>query len=84
MRIEWDADGQKSLTKEVGRQAAKETQAVLDRVLRVAKGKPIEDVRRLLRKEWRSTLGGDITDPELSKFAKLLAAGQRIVLRPKS
>ncbi len=51
MRIAWDANGLKSLTKEVGRHAAKETQAVLDRVLRVAKGKPIEDVKRLLRRD---------------------------------
>jgi hypothetical protein len=79
MRIEWDADGLKSLTKEVGRHAAKETQAVLDRVLRVAKGKPIEDVKRLLRGEWRSTLGGDITDSELTGGPRLRADWQSLL-----
>lgn len=83
MRIEWDESALDQLKREVGHQTAKEMQAVLDRVLRAGKGKPVAEVKRLLRREWRSALGGDITDPDLTRWAKLLAAGQRIVPTPK-
>lgn len=83
MRIEWDDNALKQIENEVGQQAAKEMQKVVDRVLRAGKGKPVAEVKRMLRREWRTALGGDITDPELTKWAELLAAGHRIVPTPK-
>ncbi len=83
MRIEWDENGMKRLEREVGQQAAKEMQTVMDRVLRAARGRPVAEVKRMLRREWRSVLGGDITDPELTQWAALLAAGKRVVPTPE-
>src|SRR6266700_5119252 len=66
MRIKWDANGQKRLEREAAQQAAKQMQAVMDRVLRAGRGRSVPEVKRVLRREWRSVLGGDITDPELT------------------
>jgi hypothetical protein len=56
-------------------------QDVYDRVLRMGQGKPVEAVKAMLAQEWRNAVGGDITDPELSHDAALLAAGHRIEVR---
>ena len=70
----------------IKREKARMVQSVYGRVLRLGKGKSLMEVKDLLAREWRSTFGTNITDPELSEAAEKLAKGQRIkvVLRMKS
>jgi len=56
-------------------------QEASDRVLRGVAGRPIEDVKVMLRREIRVALGSELTDPELSDIAMQLAAGVRVIVR---
>lgn len=61
---------------------AGELQGVYDRVLQAGTGKTTDEVKDMLRAEVRATFGTEITDPELSACAAVLASGRRIeVLR---
>jgi hypothetical protein len=60
---------------------AGELQAVYDRVHQAGMGKTIEEVKHLLRAEVRATFGTEITDPELSACAEVLASGRLIEVR---
>lgn len=60
---------------------AGELQGVYDRVHQAAGGKTVEEVKELLRAEVRATFGTEITDPELSACAEVLASGRRIEVR---
>ena len=74
------------LPRELAQEQADRLQSVYDRVLRLGQGKSLIEVKDLLAREWRSTFGTNITDPELSERAAKLAEGQQIkvVLRMKS
>lgn len=60
---------------------ADELQGVYERVHQVGSGKTPEEVKELLRAEVRATFGTEITDPELSACAEVLASGRRIEVR---
>lgn len=60
---------------------AGELQGVYDRVHQVGSGKTVEEVKDLLRAEVLATFGTEITDPELSACAEVLASGRRIEVR---
>jgi hypothetical protein len=60
---------------------ADQLQAVYDRVLQAGKGKDLDRVKALLRNEIRATFGTEITDPELTSCAEVLASGRRIEVR---
>jgi hypothetical protein len=83
VRIEWNEDGLRELGNQVARDHAARVQAVLDKVLDTGAGNSVDEVKALLLREVRSTLGGDITDPELTTYAEALAAGQRIDVKPQ-
>jgi hypothetical protein len=76
LEIEFGDDEIRKLGENVARQTA--VQDLYDRVLSMGQGKPVEEVKAILAREWRAALGGDITDPELSHTAGLLAHGHRI------
>lgn len=59
---------------------AKETQALLDKLLRTYKGKPVPEVKTALLREWRQS-GGKMTDAEATEWATALNEGRRIVLK---
>ncbi len=59
---------------------AKETQALLDKLLRSQKGKPVAEVKTALLREWRRS-GGKMTDAEATEWATALSEGRRIVLK---
>ena len=60
---------------------AEELQGVYERVHQVGSGKTVEEVKDLLRAEVYATFGTEITDPELSACAEVLASGRRIDVR---
>lgn len=81
MRIEWNESGLQEMVNQVARDHAARVQEVLDSILMAAPGKSLDEIRMLLSREMQETLGGNITDPELTEFAEALAAGQRINVR---
>jgi hypothetical protein len=83
VRFEWDKDALAKVINNAVQVRADELQAVYDRVLQAGRGKSLEEVKQVLQAEVRSTFGTEITDPELSDCAEVLAAGRRIVVRPE-
>jgi len=65
------------------RDQADKLQGVYDRVLAASRGKPVDDVKVLLAQEWRSTFDQEITDPQLSRVANVLAEGRRIEVQTR-
>jgi microcystin degradation protein MlrC len=82
VKLEFDDDAINAVANQAARAQTAKVQTVLDRVLQTGQGKTVDEVKALLQKEVRTTLGGEITDPELSSFAELLAAGQRVDVKP--
>jgi hypothetical protein len=62
------------------KEQAKETQALLDKLLRTHKGKPVPEVKTALLREWRRS-GGKMADAEATEWATALSEGRRIVLK---
>lgn len=64
--------------RELAQAQADKIQKVYDRALAEVGGRDIEEVKKLLATEWRSTLGSDLEEPNLSKTASVLAEGRGI------
>ncbi len=61
-----------------------ELQGVYDRVLHDGQGRSVEEVKDLLADEWWSTFGTNLSDPDLSECAEVLAQGRRIRVEAES
>jgi hypothetical protein len=82
LRLEdFNEDAIRAVAQEAVQQRADELQELYGRLLRTEAGKPVEDVKTALAKEWRSTFDAELTDPELSDTAEVLASGTRIEVR---
>lgn len=85
MKVEDLPEALRQLARDRPRQLAQaqadKIQKVYDQVLQDGGGKSVEEVRSLLAREWRSALGGDLTEPRLSQAAAELAAGNRIKMK---
>jgi hypothetical protein len=79
--FEFDKDALSRVINNAAQVRADELQTVYDNVLRTAGGKSLEEAKELLRDEVRAAFGTEITDPELSSCAEVLAAGRRIEVR---
>ncbi len=77
----FDGDAVRAMAREAVQQSADELQELYDRVLRTEAVKPVEDVKIVLAREWRTTFDTELTDPELSDTAAVLASGTRIEVR---
>ncbi len=77
----FDGDAVRAMAREAVRQRADELQELYDRVLTTEAGKPVEDVKTVLAREWRTTFDTELTDPELSDTAEVLASGTRIKVK---
>lgn len=75
---DFDGDAVRAMAREAVRQRADELQELYDRVLRTEADKPVEDVKTVLAREWRATFDTELTGPELSDTAEVLASGTRI------
>jgi hypothetical protein len=61
---------------------APKLQAALDRVYDECSGRPVDEVKPVLQREWTAnTGGGTLSDPDLTKYASLISDGDRVVLR---
>lgn len=58
-------------------QRAREMQQTVDRLGRELEGQPLDLAKSRLQREWQR-MGGSITDPELTRYAEVLIAGNRI------
>ena len=79
--IEFDPEAFARAVDEVMQDRADQLQAVYDRVLKEGQGKSLEDVKVLLRNEFRATFGTEIVDPDLTACAEVLGSGRRIEVR---
>ena len=82
MEFSFDEDSIKEMINEAEQAKADQVEAVFDKVRFAAQGKSLDEVKAHLQREVRLTLGGDITDPDLTSYAEVLARGQRIGVKP--
>ena len=57
-------------------------QKMFDSLLRRYKGRPVSEIKPVLRREW-SRVGGSISEPELTEYATHISEGTRIQMRVK-
>ena len=61
---------------------ASDYQKMFDSLLRRYKGRPVSEIKPVLRREW-SRVGGSISYPELTEYATHISEGTRIQMRVK-
>ena len=61
---------------------ASDYQKMFDSLLRRYKGRPVSEIKPVLKREW-ARIGGSISDPELTDYASLISEGTRIQMRVK-
>ncbi|ACV06401.1 hypothetical protein I6I18_04650 [Kytococcus sedentarius] len=61
---------------------ASDYQKMFDSLLRRYEGRPVSEIKPVLRREW-SRIGGSISDPELTDYATLISEGTRIQMKVK-
>jgi hypothetical protein len=79
----FDKNAFDKIAKEAVKDAAKRSQAMLDKLLHDYKGKPVPEVKAALLRRWRRD-GGKMTDAEATEWATLISQGTRIVFQVKS
>jgi hypothetical protein len=58
-------------------------QPTLDWIHEQYAGRPVEEIKPVLAREWTAcTGGGPIADPDLTRYASVISGGRRIVLEP--
>lgn len=57
-----------------------EYQRMFDRMVRTYAGHPTAAIKPVLRRNWQ-TIGGDITDPELTTYAQHISDGTKIQVK---
>jgi len=61
---------------------ASDYQKMFDSLLRRYKGRPVSEIKPVLRREW-SRVGGSISDPELTEYATHISEGTHLQMRVK-
>ena len=59
---------------------ASDYQKMFDSLLRRYKGRPVSEIKPVLRREW-SRVGGSISEPELTEYATHISEGTRIKMQ---
>lgn len=78
--FKFDKQALDKVLKEAVKEQAKEAQALLDKLLRTYKGKPVPEVKTALLREWKRS-GGKMSDAEATEWATSISEGRRIVLK---
>jgi hypothetical protein len=78
--VSFDKGGFDKIAKRAVQAKAKEIQSLLDRLLRTHSGKPIDEIKRVLVREWPRD-GGKMTDAEATDWATHISQGRRIVVK---
>lgn len=61
---------------------APDYQRLFDSLSRRYTGRPVSEIKPVLRREW-ARIGGSISDPELTDYAALISEGTRIEMSVK-
>lgn len=61
---------------------ASDYQKMFDSLSRRYKGRPVSEIKPVLRREW-ARVGGSISDPELAEYATLISEGVPIEMKVK-
>lgn len=61
---------------------ASDYQRMFDSLSRRYMGRPVSEIKPVLRREW-AQIGGSISDPELTDYATLISEGTRIEMSVK-
>lgn len=75
-----DKRGVDKFLKQAVKDHVKDTQAMLDKLLRTHRGQPVPQVKSALLRVWKRN-GGKMTDAEATEWATAISEGRRIVLR---
>ncbi len=84
-KFEMSRDFERDLKKTVQgavKDIASDYQKMFDSLSRRYKGRPVSQIKPVLRREW-SRIGGSISDPELTEYATHISEGTRIQMRVK-
>jgi|GEM_PF-948359 len=54
---------------------------MIDSLSRQYRGRPTEEIKPALQREWRRVNGGSITDPELTEYAQAISDGTKVTFR---
>lgn len=60
---------------------ARDHTSMIDSLIRRYRGRPVEDIKPVLQREWRQLNGGSITDPELTECAQAISDGIKVTFR---
>ena len=77
----WEKELEKAV-KPALKDIASDYQKMFDSLLRRYKGRPVSEIKPVLRREW-ARVGGSISDPELTEYATHISEGTRIQMRVK-
>lgn len=83
MNVKFNGDLEKIIAdaaKGTMKQAASEHQKMLDSLVRRYKGRPVAEIKPVLKREW-SRNGGSISDPGLTEYATLISEGTRFQVK---
>ncbi|MFE3106878.1 hypothetical protein ACFXKJ_40995 [Kitasatospora indigofera] len=83
VRFSFDEGAIRRVAEEAARKVAGQYQKALDEVLAAHQGQPVEEVKVVLAARWHQVQGHVLEDPDLTRYAELLAGGQRIEIRTK-
>jgi hypothetical protein len=82
VRIEMNSGWEDELGRMAFEAVQSRLQPVLDRVHEQYAGRPVNEIKPVLAREWAAnTEGGSIADPELTQYATVISEGHRIVLQ---
>ena len=70
----------KKFEREIMKDVRRETQKFFDSFARQHKGQPVAKVKAALARDWKRKMGGSMSDPELTDYAKLISDGGKIVI----
>ena len=80
MKIEWKDGWEDEIKRQVTEEFIRRHQPELDALLRRHKGKPVEEVKPIVRREM-SRWEGSVPDAELTRIATAISQGERVILR---
>lgn len=77
----WEKELEKAIRPAV-KDIASDYQRMLDSLSRRYKGRPVSEIKPVLKREW-ARMGGSISEQELTDYATLISEGTRIQMRAK-
>lgn len=80
--VKMNGNWKRDLEKQALAQIKDHFQPILDDVFKKMNGRPVDEVKPVLKKRWESANdGAKITDPDLTKYATAISEGKMIVLK---